>query len=148
VPEALTTEIEYFRRDGSKPAITTEMRDCRRHCRRPSVVQDVAQQTRWQLKISGALKEPSRALTQESGSGGVLPRPLLPDVVRSRVEAAQARMEGAPPAGRLPRVEGRRLAGGVDHQQWQDACACLDGHFTEPNEQNTQQSPGFGRNTA
>jgi hypothetical protein len=28
----------------------------------------------------------------------------------------------------------------------QQACCCTGGHFTEPNEQNTQQSPGFGRN--
>jgi hypothetical protein len=25
---------------------------------------------------------------------------------------------------------------------------CIDGHGTEPNEQNTQQSPGHGRNKA
>lgn len=30
----------------------------------------------------------------------------------------------------------------------QEALACFDGHLREPNEQNTQQSPEFGRNMA
>ena len=31
----------------------------------------------------------------------------------------------------------------------QQSCCCwIGGHFTEPNEQNTQQSPGFGRSSA
>jgi hypothetical protein len=28
------------------------------------------------------------------------------------------------------------------------AACCIGGHFTEPKEQNTQQSPGFGRRRA
>ena len=29
----------------------------------------------------------------------------------------------------------------------QPRCICMGGHLTEPYEQNTQQSPAFGRNT-
>ena len=29
----------------------------------------------------------------------------------------------------------------------QPFCACIGGHFTEPKEQNTQQSPGLGRSS-
>jgi hypothetical protein len=32
-----------------------------------------------------------------------------------------------------------------DRQPQHDFCAWIGGHFTEPNEQKTQQSPGFGR---
>ena len=32
-------------------------------------------------------------------------------------------------------------------QVLQEACACIGGHLRDPNEQNTQQSPAFGRNT-
>lgn len=30
----------------------------------------------------------------------------------------------------------------------QQPCPCIGGHLTDPKEQNTQQSPGFGRNIA
>lgn len=36
----------------------------------------------------------------------------------------------------------------VEPQQASSPLAWIGGHGTEPNEQNTQQSPGFGRKTA
>jgi hypothetical protein len=36
----------------------------------------------------------------------------------------------------------------VIERKQQEPCACIGGHFTEPNEQNTQQSPGLGRSRA
>lgn len=43
------------------------------------------------------------------------------------------------------------LIGGPTHHgaspAQQPRSCCMGGHFTEPKEQKTQQSPGFGRNT-
>lgn len=49
---------------------------------------------------------------------------------------------------RSPRVQGMQAAdqtGPSADASEQDRCICTGGHFTEPNEQNTQQSPAFGR---
>jgi hypothetical protein len=43
-------------------------------------------------------------------------------------------------------VQPKDLAGNAYPQQ--PRSCWIGGHFTEPNEQNTQQSPGFGRNNA
>ena len=40
------------------------------------------------------------------------------------------------------------LSLGATSQLQQDLCAWIGGHFTEPNEQKTQQSPAFGFSTA
>lgn len=43
---------------------------------------------------------------------------------------------------RKPRIKERAGAG---HEVQQPPCCCMGGHCTLPKEQNTQQSPGFGR---
>ncbi len=41
----------------------------------------------------------------------------------------------------------RHCAAGYSVPQWALSPACCGGHLTEPYEQNTQQSPAFGRST-
>jgi hypothetical protein len=49
-------------------------------------------------------------------------------------------------AGAPPRVKSCRAARGLLALQLeQPRCICTGGHLTEPYEQNTQQSPAFGR---
>jgi hypothetical protein len=48
---------------------------------------------------------------------------------------------------RTPRCDRQRRGGSNDQagQPQHPRCSCTGGHFTEPKEQNTQQSPGLGR---
>lgn len=53
-----------------------------------------------------------------------------------------------PAASAPPRLNCCRAVGGLQALQLeQPRCICTGGHLIEPNEQNTQQSPAFGRST-
>jgi hypothetical protein len=89
-------------------------------------------------------------LVEDTATGLMLTTLALTDAGMAAIGHEVPTVEATAPNAAAPAAASSFRAD--DHSAGQHQCwpppACTGGHATDPNEQNTQQSPGFGRSTA